>query len=105
MPNDIVTKGAEIVTEQILEQPPGAVLPVSAPDRNSPPVARHMDGQVAVLTLQHAPHNFLGTALYDALLDGVGWAAEQHARAVLLSSSLRNFCAGADITLFDSAED
>ncbi|ORV48482.1 enoyl-CoA hydratase [Mycobacterium florentinum] len=63
-----------------------------------------MDGHVAVLTMQHAPHNFLGTALFDALLDGVRWAAAQPARAVLLRSSLRNFCAGADVSLFDSAE-
>jgi len=54
--------------------------------------------------MQYAPHNFLGTALYNALIDGVRWAAEQRARAVLLRSSLRNFCAGADVALFDSAE-
>ena len=91
------------MTEQTLDQPTGAIPPVSAPDRNSTPVARQMDGQVAVLTMQHAPHNFLGTALYYALIDGIGWAAEQRARAVLLRSSLRNFCAGADVTLFDTA--
>jgi enoyl-CoA hydratase/carnithine racemase len=67
-------------------------------------VARELDGEVAVLTMQHAPHNFLSTALYDGLLDGVRWAAEQGARAVLLRSGLRNFCAGADVALFDSAE-
>jgi enoyl-CoA hydratase/carnithine racemase len=92
------------VSEQILDQPVGAIPPVSAPDRNSPPVARELDGEVAVLTMQHAPHNFLSTALYDGLIDGVRWAAEQGARAVLLRSSLRNFCAGADVALFDSAE-
>ena len=92
------------MTEQPLDQPSGAVPPVSAPDRNSPPVAREMDGQVAVLTMQHAPHNFLGIALFTALIDGVRWAAEQRARAVLLRSSLRNFSAGADLTLLDSAE-
>lgn len=92
------------MTEQTLDQPSGAVPPVSAPDRNSPPVAREMDGQVAVLTMQHAPHNFLGIALFTALIDGVRWAAEQRARAVLLRSSLRNFSAGADLTLLDSAE-
>jgi enoyl-CoA hydratase/carnithine racemase len=63
-----------------------------------------MDGQVAVLTMQHAPHNFLGTALFTALIDAMGWAAAQKARAVLLRSGLRNFCAGADLALFDSAE-
>jgi enoyl-CoA hydratase/carnithine racemase len=92
------------VTEHTLDQPTGAISPASAPDRNSPPVAREMDGQVAVLTMQHAPHNFLGIALFTALIDGVRWAAEQRARAVLLRSSLRNFSAGADLTLLDSAE-
>ncbi len=92
------------MTEQTREQPAGAIPPAGAPDLNSPPVAREMDGRVAVLTMQHAPHNFLGTALYNALIDGVRWAAERGARAVLLRSSLRNFCAGADVTLFDSAE-
>ena len=92
------------MTEQTLDQPAGAIPPVGAPDRDSPAVAREMDGHVAVLTMQHAPHNFLNTALYDGLIEGVRWAAEQHARAVLLRSSLRNFCAGADVSLFDSAE-
>ena len=92
------------MTEQTLDQPAGAIPPVSAPDRDSPAVAREMDGHVAVLTMQHAPHNFLNNALYDGLIEGVRWAAEQHARAVLLRSSLRNFCAGADVSLFDSAE-
>ncbi|WP_445161566.1 enoyl-CoA hydratase/isomerase family protein [Mycobacterium sp. Dal123C01] len=92
------------MTEQTLDQPMGAIPPAGAPDRNSPAVAREMDGHVAVLTMQHAPHNFLNTALFDGLIEGVRWAAEQHARAVLLRSSLRNFCAGADVSLFDSAE-
>ncbi|MGH3641193.1 MAG: enoyl-CoA hydratase/isomerase family protein [Mycobacterium sp.] len=82
----------------------GTIPVVHAPDRTSSPVAREMDGHVAVLTMQHAPHNFLGTALIAALLDGLRWAGEQHARAVLLRSSLRNFCAGADVALFESAE-
>ena len=81
-----------------------AIPPTAAPDSTSPPVARQMDGQVAVLTLQHAPHNFLGTALIAGLLDGLRWARAQNARAVLLRSGLRNFCAGADVALFDSAE-
>lgn len=81
-----------------------AIPPTAAPDSTSPPVARQMDGQVAVLTMQHAPHNFLGTALIGGLLDGLRWARAQDARAVLLRSGLRNFCAGADVALFDSAE-
>lgn len=92
------------MTEQAADPTTGAVPVATAPDRDSPAVARQMDGQVAVLTMQHAPHNFLGTALFSALIDAMGWAAGQKARAVLLRSGLRNFCAGADIALFDSAE-
>jgi enoyl-CoA hydratase/carnithine racemase len=63
-----------------------------------------MDGPVAVLTMQRAPHNFLDGALFGALINGMGWAAEQKARAVLLRSGLRNFCAGADIALFERVD-
>ncbi|MFI6359164.1 enoyl-CoA hydratase-related protein [Streptomyces sp. NPDC050743] len=64
-------------------------------------VARSMDGPVAVLTMQHRPHNFMGYVLLDALLESIRWAHEQGARAVLLRSGLRNFSAGADLALFD----
>ena len=84
--------------------------PGAAPDRlvvpgpDTPPVGCTMDGQVAVLTMQHPPHNFAGYALIAGLFEGLHWAKEQGARAVLLNSGLRNFCAGADIALFESAE-
>jgi enoyl-CoA hydratase/carnithine racemase len=42
--------------------------------------------------------------LFDALIDGMRWAVDQKARAVLLRSGLRNFCAGADIGMFESVE-
>jgi enoyl-CoA hydratase/carnithine racemase len=77
---------------------------LNAPDQEFAPVARELDGQVAVLTMQHRPHNLIGAALFDALIDGMRWAAEHKARAVLLRSGLRNFCAGADMGMFDSAE-
>src|SRR6476661_3729623 len=84
---------------------PGARTPVSAPEGHSAPVVREMDGQVAVLTMQHRPHNFIGLALFDALIDAMRWAAEHKARAVLLRSGLRNFCAGAEMELLsDGAE-
>lgn len=62
-----------------------------------------MDGHLAVLTMQYAPHNFLGTELTAGLLEGLQWAKDQGARAVLLNSGLRNFCAGADLAMFQSA--
>jgi enoyl-CoA hydratase/carnithine racemase len=69
------------------------------------PVAYEMDGQVAHLIMQHRPHNFLDTALMEGLVEGVRWAAEQGARAVVLRSSLRHFCAGADVSLFGDLQD
>jgi len=55
--------------------------------------------------MQHRPHNLIGAELFDAVIDGMRWAAEQKARAVLLRSGLRNFCAGAEMgLLLDGAE-
>jgi enoyl-CoA hydratase/carnithine racemase len=90
------------VTDQ--REGPGTRTLLNAPDQEFAPVARGLDGQVAVLTMQHRPHNLIGVELFDALIDGMRWAAEQKARAVLLRSGLRNFCAGADMEMFDSAE-
>jgi hypothetical protein len=36
----------------------------NAPDQALAPVARELDGQVAVLTMQHRPHNFIGAKLW-----------------------------------------
>jgi enoyl-CoA hydratase/carnithine racemase len=93
------------VTDQNEGPTTGTRTLVGAPEWDSATVAVEMDGQVAVLTMQHRPHNFIGVALSEALIDGMRWAAEQKARAVLLRSSLRNFCAGADVgLLFESAK-
>jgi enoyl-CoA hydratase/carnithine racemase len=90
------------VTDQ--REGPATRTSLNAPDREFTPVARELDGQVAVLTMQHRPHNLIGVELVEALIDGMRWAAEQKARAVLLRSGLRNFSAGADMRIFDSAE-
>jgi len=92
------------VTDQNEGPTTGARTLLTPPEPDSTPVARELDGQAAVLTMQHRPHNFIGVALFDALIDGMRWAAEQKARAVLLRSGLRNFCAGADMGLFESAD-
>ncbi|OBA77374.1 enoyl-CoA hydratase [Mycobacterium sp. 1554424.7] len=64
-----------------------------------------MDGQVAHLVMQHRPHNFLGIDLMQGLLEGTRWAQAQGARAMVLRSALRHFCAGADVSLFATAQD
>jgi enoyl-CoA hydratase/carnithine racemase len=92
------------MADQSEGQTTGTQTLLNAPDQKFAPVSRELDGQVAVLTMQHRPHNLIGTELFDALIDGMRWAVEQKARAVLLRSGLRNFCAGADMGIFDSAE-
>ena len=83
--------------------PDGAPARLVVPGPDTPPVGREIDGHLAVLTMQYAPHNFLGTELTAGLLEGLQWAKDQGARAVLLNSGLRNFCAGADLAMFESA--
>jgi enoyl-CoA hydratase/carnithine racemase len=60
-------------------------------------VTTAMDGAVAMLSLQHKPYNLLDTQLNAEIIGGLNWAREQHARAVVLRSSLRHFSAGADL--------
>ncbi len=68
----------------------------------SPSVAFNVDGPLAILTLQHGPHNLLSPPLMDGLLEGLKQACEKGSRAILLKSGLRHFSAGADVTMFES---
>jgi enoyl-CoA hydratase/carnithine racemase len=61
------------------------------------------DGPVAILEMRFAPHNLLGPALMQGILDGFEAAESAGARAVLLKSGLRHFSAGADLSLFEAA--
>jgi enoyl-CoA hydratase/carnithine racemase len=66
-------------------------------------VAVTHDGPVAVLEMRWAPHNLIGPALMEGLLEGFRTAESAGARAVLLKSGLRHFSAGADLSLFEAA--
>jgi enoyl-CoA hydratase/carnithine racemase len=81
----------------------GPAKPVLTSGGTLPPVAYAVENKVAYLTMQERPHNFLGVALIDGLVEGARRAVDEHARAVVVRSGLRNFCAGADVKLFDSA--
>ena len=61
------------------------------------------DGPLAIITMQFAPYNLLSVELMDGLLGGLEHAEHAGARAVLLRSGLKHFCAGADMTMFDRA--
>ncbi len=56
-----------------------------------------MDGGVAVVTLAKPPHNLIDGDLIDGLIAAFEGAAEAGARAVLLNSDMKHFCAGADV--------
>jgi enoyl-CoA hydratase/carnithine racemase len=58
------------------------------------------DGDVAVLTLSHAPHNLVGFELGLALKETLGLATSKGCRAIVLRSKQRHFSAGADPTIF-----
>lgn len=55
-----------------------------------------------IITMVHEPYNLLGPALFGPLLDAMEAAASEGARAIVIRSGLRHFCAGADLTQFES---
>ena len=56
-----------------------------------------MDGAVAIVSMALAPYNLMDRAMNEELMAALAWAREQHARAVVLRSSLRHFSAGANL--------
>ena len=55
-----------------------------------------LDGAVGVLTLDNPPHNLIGAQFIDEYCSAQEHAVEAGARAILVRSELRHFCAGAD---------
>jgi enoyl-CoA hydratase/carnithine racemase len=64
------------------------------------PVQWTLDGAVAVVTMTKPPHNLLDDAMLEALVAAYRAAVEAGARAILLRSALRHFCAGAEVETF-----
>lgn len=64
------------------------------------PVSYARTGDVAVLTMNHPPHNLLGPTLTAALLGGLDQARDAGCRAIVVRSGLRNFSAGAEVDRF-----
>jgi enoyl-CoA hydratase/carnithine racemase len=65
-------------------------------------VTYEKDGAVGVVTLAKPPHNLIDEAFLDALLAAYGGAIAEGSRSILLRSSMRHFCAGADVNAFTS---
>jgi enoyl-CoA hydratase/carnithine racemase len=66
------------------------------------PVIFEREGNVAILTMSHPPHNLLGPTLTDALMGGLDQAREAGCRAIVVRSALRNFSAGAEVGQFST---
>ena len=60
-------------------------------------MACHLDGPVAVVTMNHRPYNLMGKVFTERLIDALRWVGESGARAAILRSGLRHFSAGADL--------
>lgn len=60
------------------------------------------DEAVTFVTMCYAPHNLMSKPLMDALVAALKQAEADGARAIVLRSKLRNFCAGADLGLFEN---
>lgn len=65
-------------------------------------IEREDRGSVSVLTMVYQPYNLLGTKLMGAIATEVAAAKDEGARAIVLRSGLRHFCAGADVSLFSA---
>ena len=65
-------------------------------------VTHEIDGRVGVVTLAKPPHNLLDDALIDDLVAAYGTVIADGCRAILLRSSQRHFCAGAEMASWDT---
>jgi enoyl-CoA hydratase/carnithine racemase len=61
------------------------------------------DGAVGVVTMSKPPHNLIDNAMLDELTGAYARAVAEGCRSILLRSSMRHFCAGADLN-FIAAE-
>jgi len=59
-------------------------------------VAHEIDGKVGVVTLAKPPHNLIDDRLIEDLVAAYGAVVDGGCRAILLRSSMRHFCAGAE---------
>jgi enoyl-CoA hydratase/carnithine racemase len=63
-------------------------------------VTHEIDGAVGVVTLAKPPHNLIDDALIEDLISAYRAVVDGGCRSILLRSSMRHFCAGADMQMF-----
>ena len=72
-------------------------LHTDVPSAPSALFACHLDGPVAVVTMNYRPYNLMNLEFTEQLIDALGWVGGSGARAAILRSGLRHFSAGADL--------
>lgn len=65
-----------------------------------PFVTHELDGAVGVVSLAKPPHNLIDDRMLDDLVAAYDAVVAAGARAILLRSAQRHFCAGADVAAF-----
>jgi enoyl-CoA hydratase/carnithine racemase len=68
------------------------------------PIRTALDREVAVVTLSKPPHNLIDGTLIEGLIAAFEGAKDSGARAILLNSDMKHFCAGADVDGFSDGE-
>ena len=63
-------------------------------------VKHEIDGKVGVVTLAKPPHNLIDDVLVNDLVAAYKAVISEGCRAILLRSSQRHFCAGAEVQSF-----
>ena len=66
-------------------------------------VTHEVDGKVGVVTLAKPPHNLMDDAMLDDIVAAYRAVVAGGCRAILLRSSQRHFCAGADMQAWGDA--
>ncbi len=65
-------------------------------------VTHEMDGAVGIVTLAKPPHNLIDDPMIEDLVTAYRQVIAEGCRAILLRSSMRHFCAGAELKSFGS---
>lgn len=63
-------------------------------------VTHEIDGAVGVVTLAKPPHNLIDDAFLEGVMAAYRAVIDGGCRSILLRSSMRHFCAGADMATF-----
>lgn len=68
-------------------------------------IEAEFDGPVGIVTMSKPPHNLMDAEFLDAIISTYRQVIDDGARAILLRSAMKHFCAGADVGAFGGGGD